>query len=202
MWLINTFFSVNTWYWLILLEGVPSLNRSNSVRVIRAKMQTSDFPHCSWMLSLLLLCPAIFWFFFFSLDCLSPLGMEDGRIKDTEIKATSYLNDTARPKYGRLNEKGGFGGWCSKRINRTGPFFTQYLQVNLNVMMRIRAITTQGREGGNERVERYRINYAPNRTDRYSWKWLNSESGLSKVRSVDMPGMFYLIIKTFIDFAL
>lgn len=164
-------------------------------------MQTSDFPHCSWMLSLLLLCPAIFWFFFFSLDCLSPLGMEDGRIKDTEIKATSYLNDTARPKYGRLNEKGGFGGWCSKRINRTGPFFTQYLQVNLNIMMRIRAITTQGREGGNERVERYRIHYAPNRTNLYSWKWLSGESGLSKVRSVDMPGMVYLIIKTFIDFA-
>ena len=128
--------------------------------------------------------------------------MEDGRIKDTQLKASSSLNDTAQPKYGRLNETGGFGGWCSERINRRGPFFTQYLQVNLNVMMRIRAITTQGREGGNERVERYKINYAPNRTKRYSWKWLSSESGLSKVRSVDMPGMVYLIIKTFIDFAL
>ena len=165
-------------------------------------MQTSDFPHCSWMLGLLLLCPAIFWFFFFSLGCLSPLGMEDGRIKDTQIKATSSLNDTARPKYGRLNETGGFGGWCPERINRKGPFFTQYLQVNLNIMMRIRAITTQGREGGEERVERYKINYAPNRRNRDSWKWLESESGSSKVRSVDMPGMVYLIIKTLSDFAL
>ena len=172
---------------------MPSLDRSNSLRVIRAKMQTSDFPHCSWMLRLLLLCPAIFWFVLFFLDCLSPLGMEDGRIKDTQIKATSYLNDTARPKYGRLNEKGGFGGWCPERINRTGPFFTQFLQVNLNVMMRIRAITTQGREGGEERVEQYWINYRRNGD---SWKWLRIESGLVKVRSVDLSGMVYLTIKS------
>ena len=105
--------------------------------------------------------------------------------------ATSFLNDTALPKYGRLNEKGGFGGWCPKRINRTGPFFTQYLQVNLNIMVRIRAITTQGREGGKERVERYKINYAPNRTNRYSWQWLRNENGLEKVRSVDLSGMVY-----------
>ena len=122
--------------------------------------------------------------------------MEDGRIKDTQLKATSSLNDTARPKYGRLNEKGGFGGWCSKRINRTGPFFTQYLQVNLNIMMRIRAITTQGREGGNEKVEQYMINYARNWRNRGSWKWLRSKSGHPKVRSVDLPGMVYLTIKS------
>ena len=122
--------------------------------------------------------------------------MGDGRIKDTQIKATSSLNDTARPKYGRLNEKRGFGGWCSKRINTTGPFFTQYLQVNLNIVMRIRAITTQGREGGKERVERYKINYAPNRKNLYSWRWLRSENGLEKVRSVDLPGMVYLTIKS------
>ena len=158
-------------------------------------MQTSDFPHCCWMLSLLLWCPAIFWFVLFSVDCLSPLGMKDGRIKDTEIKATSSLNDTARPNYGRLNETGGFGGWCPKRINRTGPFFSQYIQVNLNIMVRIRAITTQGREGGNEKVEQYMINYAPSWRNR-SWKWLRSESGPVKVRSVDLPGMVYLIIKS------
>ena len=122
--------------------------------------------------------------------------MEDGQIKDSQIRATSYLNDTARPKYGRLNEKGGFGGWCPERINRTGPFFIPYLQVNLNIMMRIRAITTQGREGGEERVERYKINYAPNWRNPYSWKWLRSESGLTKVRSVDLPGMVYLSIKS------
>ena len=144
----------------------------------------------------------MFWFVLFSLDCLSPLGMEDGRIKDTQIKATSSLNDTARPKYGRLNETGGFGGWCAERINRTGPFFTQYLQVNLNVLMRIRAITTQGREGGEERVEQYKINYAPNWKSRGSWKWLTSKRGLTKVRSVDMPGMVFLIINTLSDFAL
>ena len=154
-----------------------------------AKIQTSDFPNCSWMLSLLLLCPAIFWFVLFSLDCLLPLGMEDGRIKDTEIKATSALNDKALPKYGRLNEKGGFGGWCPKKNNRAHSYYTQYLQVNLNIMMRIRAITTQGREGGKERVERYKINYAPNWTNLYSWKWLTSENGLAKVRSIDLPGM-------------
>ena len=154
-------------------------------------MQTSDFPHCSWMLSLLLLFPAIFWFVLFSLDCLSPLGMEDRRIKDTQIKVTSSLNDTARPKYGRLNEKSGFGGWCPRPIKRTGPFYKEYFQVNFNIMMRIRAITTQGREGGEERVEQYKVNYAPNWTNHYSWKWLTSESGVAKVRSVDLPGMVY-----------
>lgn len=122
--------------------------------------------------------------------------MEDGQIKDTQIRASSSINDTAQPKYGRLNEKGGFGGWCPRSSNRTGPFYTQYIQVNLNIMMRIRAITTQGREGGDERVKQYWINYAPNRISRFSWKWLYSESGRPKVRSVDLSGMLYLTIKS------
>ena len=141
----------------------------------------------------------MFWFVLFSLDCLSPLGMKDRRIKDTEIKASSALNDSALPKYGRLDEKREFGGWCSKRINRTGPFFSQYLQVNLDIMMRIRAITTQGREGGEERVERYTINYAPNRTNPHSWKWLRSENGLEKVKSVDLSGILYFFKFGFLE---
>ena len=148
------------------------------------------------MFSLLLLCPVIFWFVLFSLDCLSPLGMKDRRIKDTQIKATSSLNDTAQKKYGRLNEKGGFGGWCPRPINRTGPFYREYFQVNFNITMRIRAIITQGREGGEERVEQYRINYARNWRNHDSWKWLTRESGLVKVRSVDLLGMVYLTIKS------
>lgn len=148
------------------------------------------------MLSLLLFCPVSFLLWLFSLGCLSPLGMEDGQIKDSQIRATSSVNDTARPKYGRLNEKDGFGGWCPRPENKTSPFFTQYIQVNLNIMVRIRAITTQGREGGEERVKQYRINYAPNRTSPHSWKWLYNESGRPKVRSVDLSGMLYLTIKS------
>lgn len=114
-------------------------------------------------------------------DCLSPLGMEDRRIKDDQLKATSSRKE-AGPKYARLNQTGGYGGWCplnkTSNVNDTGQIYSQFIQVNLDMPVRIKAISMQGREGGAEKVEQYWINYTPNRKVARSWKWIYHESGL------------------------
>ena len=51
------------------------------------------------------------------LDCTTAVGMEDGRIADSQITASSTYNDH-RPKFGRLHnrtnrEKRKWGAWCS-----------------------------------------------------------------------------------------
>lgn len=114
--------------------------------------------------------------------------MEDGHIKDSQLRATSYLNGLTGPVYARLNHNDGYGGWCPNQTvygNKTGPFYTQYIQVKLDAPLRIKGIAMQGRAApGVEKVKRYWINYTPNQKAVRSWKWLYDEKGLVKVRTV------------------
>ena len=90
--------------------------------------------------------------------------MEDGRIRDDQLKATISLNSLSQAANSRLNFKGGYGGWCpnqTARGNRVGPFYDQFIQVRLNMPVRLKGIVTQGRYNGEEKVERYRIAYTP-----------------------------------------
>ena len=71
--------------------------------------------------------------FFASLDCTTAVGMEDGRIKDSQITASSTYNKH-RPIFGRLHNrtnknKKTWGAWCS---NDNGP--NEYLQVRIPIM--------------------------------------------------------------------
>lgn len=121
--------------------------------------------------------------YLFFLGCLSPLGMEDGRIKDSQLKATSYRNGLVAPKYARLNQSEGHGGWCPNQapfVNDTGPIYTQFIQVKLKASVRIKAITLQGRAGGVEKVNHYWINY---RFSDVSY-WIYDESSHVKVRNL------------------
>ena len=107
-----------------------------------------------------------------SVVCLSPLGMEDERIKDNQLRATTILNGLSKAANGRLNHKDGYGGWCPNQTrsgNKTGPFNDQFIQVKLDVPRRLKGIATQGRHDGVEKVERYRIAYTPDKNVRSKW---------------------------------
>ena len=100
----------------------------------------------------------------YCLECTSPLGMEDGRIKDSQITTSGV----ARSAYGwqaRLNRNiPKYGAWCAyvNGGSRSERNYDQYIQIDLVTMTTITGIATQGREhrGGTEYVEDYKISYS------------------------------------------
>lgn len=107
-----------------------------------------------------------------AVDCLSPLGMEDERIKDDQLRSTSIFNGLSQAANGRLNHQDGYGGWCPNQTrsgNETGPFYNQFIQVKLDVPVRLKGIATQGRYNGVEKVERYWITYTPDKNVHSKW---------------------------------
>uniref|UniRef100_A0A4W6G6C4 Discoidin domain-containing receptor 2 n=1 Tax=Lates calcarifer TaxID=8187 RepID=A0A4W6G6C4_LATCA len=104
--------------------------------------------------------------------CRYALGMEDGRIKDDDITASSQWYETTGPQYARLNREEGDGAWCPE--GQLEPSDSQYLQVDLGRLTFLTVVGTQGRyarNSGNEFARAYRLNYS---RDGLLWKsWRN-----------------------------
>ncbi|XP_008335937.2 discoidin domain-containing receptor 2-like [Cynoglossus semilaevis] len=104
--------------------------------------------------------------------CRFALGMEDGRIKDNDITASSQWYETTGPKYARFNREEGDGAWCPKGE----PSDSQYLQVDLGRLTFLTVVGTQGRyarSSGKEYATAYRLNYS---RDGQTWKsWQNRQ---------------------------
>lgn len=100
--------------------------------------------------------------------CRYALGMEDGRIKDNDITASSQWHETTGPQYGRLNREEGDGAWCPKV-----DLETHYLQVDLGRLTFLTVVGTQGRYAGNlgnEFTRFYRLNYSRDGTLWNAWR--------------------------------
>ena len=84
--------------------------------------------------------------------------MENEAIKDAQITASSQLNDNHAPRQARLHFKkaGGKQGSWSTLIND----LSQWLQVDLGSYTRVTRVATQGRNGYNEWVTKYRLQYS------------------------------------------
>ncbi|XP_061586604.1 discoidin domain-containing receptor 2 isoform X1 [Cololabis saira] len=106
--------------------------------------------------------------------CRYPLGMEDGRIKNEDISASSQWYETTGPQYARLNREEGDGAWCPK--GQLEPSDRQYLQVDLGRLTFLTLVGTQGRYAGSlgkEFARAYRLNYS---RDGQQWKsWRNRQ---------------------------
>ncbi|KAL3062354.1 hypothetical protein OYC64_002210 [Pagothenia borchgrevinki] len=102
--------------------------------------------------------------------CRYALGMEDGRITDHDITASSQWYETTGPQYARMNREEGDGAWCPE----DNPSDPQYLQVDLGKLTFLTVVGTQGRYArysGNEFARAYRLNYS---RDGLLWKsWRN-----------------------------
>ena len=97
----------------------------------------------------------------FSSDrCDMPLGLEDGRVPDPLIRASSFYNYYCGPFNARLNRRryGRQGGaWCAKRRDRR-----QWLQVDFGALSTVSGVATQGRQNSAQWVTSYYISYSRN----------------------------------------
>ncbi|PFX33163.1 Neuropilin-2 [Stylophora pistillata] len=89
--------------------------------------------------------------------CVSPYGMENRKISDSQIKSSSQLDENHSAKHSRLHLKAnrGNGGSWSALINDVN----QWLQVDLGSYIRVTGIATQGRNGHDEWVTKFRLQY-------------------------------------------
>lgn len=100
--------------------------------------------------------------------CRYALGLEDGRIKDEALSASSQWHFTTGPQYARLNRDEGDGAWCPQEASDS-----QYLQVDLGRLTFLTVVGTQGRyaqSSGNEFARAYRLNYSRDGLEWRSWK--------------------------------
>ena len=81
-----------------------------------------------------------------------PLGVEDSRITNGHMSASTYYNSAYAPRYGRLNS---IYSWGAKTSNHR-----QYLQVYLGGLAKITGIATQGRNNNNYWVKKFYVSYS------------------------------------------
>ena len=91
-----------------------------------------------------------------------PLGLEDKRITDGHLTASTYYNHHLSPWHGRLNHR---WSW-SVRLRRVGQWF----QVNFVELMRIKGVATQGRQDANQWVRSYIVSYSTDGMNFVSYK--------------------------------
>ena len=99
------------------------------------------------------------------------LGMESESIPDNKIKASSEKNANTVAKNGRLNSA---SSWCAETSD-SNP----YLQIDLQTLHIICAVSTQGNSQANQWVKTYKLKMS---TDGSTWTDYK-EGGQVKVRS-------------------
>ena len=84
--------------------------------------------------------------------------MEDGKITDAKITASSQWDGNHAAIQGRLNFKAGGGkqgGWSSRRNDKS-----QWLQIELPSYTKLTRFATQGRNAYNQWVTKYELQYS------------------------------------------
>lgn len=81
-----------------------------------------------------------------------PLGVEDQRIPNGHMSASSFYNTAYVPRYGRLNS---VKSWRARTNNRK-----QYLQIYLGGLEKITGIETQGQKGIDYWVKKFYVSFS------------------------------------------
>nr|XP_057927117.1 discoidin domain-containing receptor 2 isoform X3 [Doryrhamphus excisus] len=102
--------------------------------------------------------------------CRYALGMEDGRIQDDDITASSRWHETTGAQYARLNREDGDGAWCPEGQLEASD--SQFLQVDLRRLTFLTVVATQGRyaRNGIEFARAYSLNYSRDGVNWKSWR--------------------------------
>ena len=93
-----------------------------------------------------------------NLGCTTPLGMENGAIHDSRITASSSLDNKHTALQARLHltaDSRTGGGWSALKDD-----FYQWLQIELGGYTTVTRVATQGGNGRNEWVTKYRLLYS------------------------------------------
>ncbi|XP_066569304.1 discoidin domain-containing receptor 2 isoform X1 [Amia ocellicauda] len=117
--------------------------------------------------------------------CRYPLGMQDGRIKDSDITASSQWYESTGPQYARLEREEGDGAWCPAGLLQ--PSDVQFLQVDLGRLVFLTVVGTQGRHArgnGKEFARTYRLEYS---RDGQLWVSWRSRAGAKVIEGNNNP---------------
>ena len=109
--------------------------------------------------------------------CQMQLGMQNGKLPNSAISASSQLNSYYGPENSRLHfhpQSGRNGAWIPKSQDRL-----QWLQVDFGVETQVTRIATQGRQDAAHWVKKYTLRYS---TDGSYFKQYQPD-GFTKVRS-------------------
>ncbi|KAL9978603.1 hypothetical protein ACROYT_G016139 [Oculina patagonica] len=90
--------------------------------------------------------------------CSMSLGMEDGRIQDSAMTASTIHDNNHAAKLGRLNlvaASSYAGAWCVKRND-----VNQWLQIDLVTPTAVTKVATQGRQDASQWVTSYWLSYS------------------------------------------
>jgi len=101
--------------------------------------------------------------------CNSALGMQQGTIKDSQLRASStFQHHSVGARRGRLNSNVEGGAWCPKSyVSKHG---SEYLEIDLEGLFYISGVITQGRHAngmGQEYAEYYMLEYQSFDSDEY-----------------------------------
>ena len=86
------------------------------------------------------------------------LGMQNGKLPNSAISASSELNSAFGPENARLHfqpESGRYGGWIPKAQDHN-----QWLQVDFGVETQVTRVETQGRQDADQWVKEYTLRYS------------------------------------------
>ena len=100
--------------------------------------------------------------------CEAPLGIQDGRITQSMMSASTFYNRYYGPWSARLqarNHGATRGGWIA-RINNN----RQWLQIDLGAKSVVKKIATQGRYDANQWVTSYTLSISNNAVRFYPYK--------------------------------
>ena len=142
------------------------------------------------MISILYLAPRWNLYMCIVVECISPLGMADRTIKDSQITTSSFVR-TAYGWQARLHQNiPDWGAWCANvsggsSIERN---YDQYIQIDLLKLTKITGIATQGRKHnrGTEYVKDYKISYSKN-----SLNWIFYEGNDQVSNEAKVGGYFF-----------
>ena len=108
--------------------------------------------------------------------CQIQLGMQNGKLPNSALSASSQYNAYAGPENARLHfcaESGRYGAWIAQKNDHS-----QYYQVDFGVETQVTRIETQGRQDALQYVKAYTLRYS---TDGSYFKQYQP-SGFTKVR--------------------
>ena len=96
-------------------------------------------------------------------SCSESLGMENGRISDVQLSASSsYEINSVGPAQARLNNNNGGGAWCPKSFISQAAGSDEFLEIDLGEEHTVTGVITQGRFAngqGQEFAEHFLVEY-------------------------------------------
>ena len=111
--------------------------------------------------------------------CQQPVGVEDGRITDSQLKASSEHDSNHGVTNARLNrpaQSGTTGAWSAKTNDAN-----QWIQADLGFQQSVAGVMLQGRQDGPQWVTKFKVQYSD---DGVNWKYVQQTNNQGEMVSL------------------